>query len=240
VTNDTVVMRKRLREETAAMLKLDVNNLTAAQSVRLDRASTLRLELNDIEERKLIGAQFDTAKYIAASEALERMLGGNPDQPAAAETDEQRRERWANETFAGAAEELNALLGRRHDAIEQRRKSLEVSRAASLEAGTAEQQQQPSTGPYLPVAQQRAPAAELAPEHEEPPINSARVTYLDLDGPNEPLRPPPETPTERYARVNGGNPTPAQPAPRSPTTTSYFANAPGNAGMRRFDPPEGF
>ena len=79
MTIDTAVMRKRLRAETAAMLRLDVDNLTPAQSIRLDRAATLRLELNDIEERKLIGAPFDTVKYIAASEALERMLGGDPD-----------------------------------------------------------------------------------------------------------------------------------------------------------------
>ena len=85
MTIDTELMRKNLRAKTAAMLKLDVDNLTPAQSVRLDRAATLSLELNDIEERKLIGAPFDMVKYIAASEALERMLGGDPDvqqQPA--------------------------------------------------------------------------------------------------------------------------------------------------------------
>jgi hypothetical protein len=177
MTYDTVVMRKNLRRDTAKLLKLDIDNLTPAQSVRLDRASTLRLELNDIEERKLIGAPFDTAKYIAASEALERMLGGDP-------------ERAHEQDFSADAAALKALLYRRADALAQRRDS----EAKSIEASTSENH---ATGQYLPIAKQRAPTetvdspvAELMPANEVPPTRP-RVEYID----ETPSREKPPSPT---------------------------------------------
>jgi hypothetical protein len=69
-------LHERLRRDTATMLNYDYDNLTAAQSVRLDRAAMLRLELDDCQAKKLAGQPFDTNKYIAASEALERMFNG--------------------------------------------------------------------------------------------------------------------------------------------------------------------
>jgi hypothetical protein len=79
MTADLTIMRDRLRKETAALLGMDIDNLTAAQSVRLDRAATLRLELDDIESRKLQGATFNAVQYIAISEALERLISGRAD-----------------------------------------------------------------------------------------------------------------------------------------------------------------
>lgn len=70
-------MHENLRRSTAKMLDYDHANLTAAQSVRLDRAVMLRLELEDCQTKKLAGESFDTNKYIAASEALERLVGGD-------------------------------------------------------------------------------------------------------------------------------------------------------------------
>jgi hypothetical protein len=110
----------RMRKTTADMLGYDLSNLTPAQSIRLDRAASLRLELDDLQGKQLAGLLFDAKQYVVVSESLERMFGGDPEQPATAETDEQRRKRWAEETFAGAAEELDALLGRRAEALERR------------------------------------------------------------------------------------------------------------------------
>jgi hypothetical protein len=154
MTHDTTLMRKNLRKETAAMLRLDINNLTPAQSVRLDRAATLRLELNDIEECKLNGAPFDTVKYIAASEALERMLGGDPERPS------------QQFDFTGAREELSRFLAGRAEALARK-----AERTAALEA--SKQNMVPAYDPAakaeLALTDGRAhePAvAELMPEGE--------------------------------------------------------------------------
>ena len=73
-------IHEQLRRDTAKMLGYDYANLTAAQSVRVDRAAMLRLELDDCQTKKLAGQPFDVNKYIAASEALERLVGGQPEQ----------------------------------------------------------------------------------------------------------------------------------------------------------------
>jgi hypothetical protein len=80
----TSAMHEQLRKATAKMLGYDYDNLTSAQSVRLDRAAMLRLELDDCQTAKLNGQPFDMVKYIAASESLERLMGGTPDEPYAA------------------------------------------------------------------------------------------------------------------------------------------------------------
>lgn len=164
MTHDTVLMRKRLRAETAKLLKLDVNNLSPAQSVRLDRAATLRLELNDIEECKLNGAPFDTVKYIAASEALERMLGGDP-------------ERSQQVDFTGAREELLHFLENRAEALARRdeRRSREQ---ANRQLPPVEPPVEPAPPPV---------AVELLPEGTEPP-KQPHVSYVDaavLEQPHE-------------------------------------------------------
>src|ERR1700722_14073830 len=135
-----------MRKTTADMLGYDLSNLTPAQSIRLDRAASLRLELDDLQGKQLGGLPFDAKQYVVVSESLERMFGGDPSSPADAETDEQRRLRWEKETFAGAAEELAQLLGRRHDALERRKESLEAQKEAERH----------QSGQYLPVARQRA------------------------------------------------------------------------------------
>jgi hypothetical protein len=72
-------MQRRLRADTAKLLDLDPNNLTPAQSVRLDRAASLRLQLDDIQAAQLRGEQIDMPRFILASKELEVMLGGQPD-----------------------------------------------------------------------------------------------------------------------------------------------------------------
>ena len=201
------------------MLKLDVNNLTAAQSVRLDRAATLRLELNDIEERKLIGAPFDTVKYIAASEALERMLGGDPD-----------AQQQPVDQFAGAREELLRFLENRAEKLERK---AERTRAAALEASNTIAPTGAIEPPHhdqgaapvqnesmLSFSSPPSPAVELLPEGTEPP-KQPHVSYID----NAVI----ESDAARYQRVNGGTVTPPSPRPPSPATAAYFGNAPGGS-----------
>jgi hypothetical protein len=77
----TTSVRDQLRLDTCRLLKYDINALTAAQEVRLERAVVLRLEIDDLATKKLNNQTFDIKAYVAASEALERLFGGEPDSP---------------------------------------------------------------------------------------------------------------------------------------------------------------
>lgn len=114
---DLDILRENLRRDTAKMLGIDLENMTAAQEVRLARGCMIRLELDDIEARKLSNQSFDLNKYIVASEALERLVGGNPDG-------------LPNNEFASAREELTALLNQRAANIRAREESLLSAAAA--------------------------------------------------------------------------------------------------------------
>jgi hypothetical protein len=104
---DLVAQARRLREQTCALLGLDAKQLSPAQLVRVDRCSVLRLRLSDLEALQLNGRPFDTSEYIEASEALERLLGSDP-------------EATTTHDFSGAREELAQLLAKRAAAIEHR------------------------------------------------------------------------------------------------------------------------
>jgi hypothetical protein len=121
----------------------------------------------------------------------------------------------------------------------------ERTEAKSLEASNAIPSENHVTGRYLPIAKQRAapgvnnftPEPELMPADQEPPAN-AHVSYVDLDGPNEPLRPPPAPSVPqvnplRHSSMNVPNATPSPPAPIPPsrTTTSYFSDVPAAGGL---------
>ncbi len=217
-------MHERLRAETARLLKYDINNLSPAQSVRLDRCATLRLELSDIEASKLAGAPFDVTKYIAISEALERMLGGNPEQ-----------QHQPIDQFAGAREELLTFLSNRADKLELKAKrEAEASKQPPIDMVPA---YDPAAKAELALTDGREPpAVELMPEGTEPP-KQPRVTYVDAAV----IEPSPL----RHSSMNMPTARPTLPVQRqvSETTRSYFANAPGGSGrtgFRRFDPPSNF
>jgi hypothetical protein len=78
--NPIARMQRRLRADTAKLLNYDINNLSAWQSVRLDRAVALRLQLDDISAAQLRCDPIDMPHFILASKELEAMLGGNPEQ----------------------------------------------------------------------------------------------------------------------------------------------------------------
>jgi hypothetical protein len=72
----TKLFNEALRVSTAGMLGLNISNLTAAQSVKLERACFLRLLVDDLRAKQLSGQQIDVREFVAASESLERMVGG--------------------------------------------------------------------------------------------------------------------------------------------------------------------
>ena len=80
MTITLTALHEQLLKDTCRMLQYDINALTPAQEVRLSRAAMLRLELDDCATKKLAGQPFDTVKYIAASENLERLIGSDPEQ----------------------------------------------------------------------------------------------------------------------------------------------------------------
>ena len=173
-------MAQQLRRDTARMLGYDYTNLMAAQSVRLDRAAMLRLELDDCQTKKLAGQPFDTNKYVAASEALEHLVGGNPEQTNAAYD------------FTGAKAELTHFFNERAAAIEYRElkesaRLLEVNaqlreQITQLQAQlTAQPQQQPTSTPtnVIPIDATATARANATP----PPAH-----YLRDGQPREPWR----------------------------------------------------
>ena len=97
---DIATQARRLREQTCKLLDLKPDDLTLTQKLRVNRASALRIQIDDLEAAQLRGEQIDINKLIEASEALERLLGGDPEQSP-------------QHDFAGAQAELAALLNLR-------------------------------------------------------------------------------------------------------------------------------
>jgi hypothetical protein len=84
--NDTPVtpaeLFKSLRASTAALLGYDVDHLSAEQTIRTDRAVTLRLLCDHLQAQQLHGVAIDVHEFVSASEALERMITGrDPEAP---------------------------------------------------------------------------------------------------------------------------------------------------------------
>ena len=209
----------RMRAVTAKLLGYDLEHLTPAQQIRLDRAASIRLMLDDVQGRLLAGLEIDMAKFCAASEALERMLGGNPDQQTTT---------GQHDDFAGAREELIAFLSDRAEKLEYK---AERARTASLEAQSGGSKLEPPASPQhdqgiaptVTNVSVETPAAVLMPADEQPPIANVHHSYVDHDVI--------ETDADRYQRINGGTATPAAPRPPSALTQSYFGGAPGNVGL---------
>lgn len=168
---DPSILRDRLRRETAELLGYDIDNLTAAQSVRLDRAATLRLELDDIETRQLAGLPIEMAKYVVASEALERLVAtahGNPEQTTSG-------------MFAGARAELAALVEN-------------LARAEEYKAGAAAAREEAAMAAEALDAPREPPAIEPPPRTRpvlvqpvaEPPPRDIPSHYLKQNQKREP------------------------------------------------------
>jgi hypothetical protein len=183
-------MHDQLRIDTAKMLQIvDLKTMTAAQEVRLARATVLRLELDDLETRKINNDQhqpFDVKAYVAASEALERLVGGDPEQPS------------SEHDFSDAREELRTFLIDRAHAIEAR----EVRESERL------RDENTRLRAMLNIPQ---PAAGDARSEGDAPSSSSSLPAAPPDN-VVPIKRP-ETDVERMARVNS---TPANPPPLGP------------------------
>jgi hypothetical protein len=70
--------QRKLFLDTCKVLGLDPRNLSLAQRLRVDRASALRLEIDDLQAAQLGGRAIDIRRFIDASEALERLVNSTP------------------------------------------------------------------------------------------------------------------------------------------------------------------
>jgi hypothetical protein len=177
--DDRAELFRALRASTAALLNFDLNHLTPAQNIRVDRAAALRLQLDDLQRRQFAGEAIDMKEFVVASEALERLVGGDPDTG----TDGDFEARVQAE-FAGEREALSNLLAvqaERLDAADRRespklkaqiaelKSEIEQLRSSSapppVVVGAPEQPPQ-ATSP-LPPPDNRPPSAYLAQPHRE-------------------------------------------------------------------------
>jgi hypothetical protein len=210
-------------KSTAELLGYDLSKLTPAQSVRLDRAASIRLEIDDLQSKQLAGLPFDLKTYVLASEALERLVGGDPQKPA-------------TDAFAGARDELLRFLDQRAEALERRAERDEKNKAIPNPGGDAQYSANTQANAQLAVV------GSVPEGDDSPPPSNVRHTYIDHAVLAEPL-PTAEQDPLRHSSMN--NPA-SVPLPRKPTeqsaTYSAFADyeARRRSGFRRFDMPDGF
>jgi hypothetical protein len=70
--------QRKLFLDTCKTLGLNPDDLSLAQRLRVDRASALRLEIDDLQAAQLGGRAIDIRRLIEASEALERLVTPTP------------------------------------------------------------------------------------------------------------------------------------------------------------------
>jgi hypothetical protein len=66
----------RLRGETAKMLGHNLDQISLVQSVRLDRAIALRIEIDRVQAQRAQYQPIDIGRLTTAREQLERLGGG--------------------------------------------------------------------------------------------------------------------------------------------------------------------
>jgi hypothetical protein len=116
MSSDIAEFHKHLRASTAHLLGYDdANPLTAAQEIRVDRAVMLRLMIDDLQAKQMRGGPIDVRAFVTASEDLERMVGGHPEQTSTAPN------------FSGARDELERFLVARAQRIEARDQNRETA-----------------------------------------------------------------------------------------------------------------
>jgi hypothetical protein len=82
MSDDQSAIYNSLRASTAAMLGYsEIDQLTAAQEIRLSRAISLRLIVDTAQAAQLCGRPIDVRTFTDASESLEKLCGGQPDAP---------------------------------------------------------------------------------------------------------------------------------------------------------------
>jgi hypothetical protein len=210
-----------LRASTAKLLGYDdADRLTAAQQIRLDRAITLRLMIDDLQGRQVRGEVIDVKAFVNASEDLERMVpGGNPEAPS------------GTHDFSGAREELSRFFAGRAEAIKRRNQRLEVELATNPDAARRELE----TKIQAAIEKHTKPAVGGdAQSSVAPPLSSA-APAVGGGWPTEPAStpqsaPPPgrvESDVERMNRVNS-RPVPQHYLKGPPEPWRDYIDADGN------------
>jgi hypothetical protein len=116
--------QRKLFLDTCKTLGLNPDDLSPAQRLRVDRASALRLEIDDMQAAQLGGRTIDIRRLIEASEALERLVNCTPNGDGGA----------SNELHAAKAQfeaTLNAAVGARdyeenHENAKLRQENMEL------------------------------------------------------------------------------------------------------------------
>jgi hypothetical protein len=128
---DPAATYERLRDETAAMFNYDIANLSLTQGLQIDLVSLLRLEIDTMSGAVLAGKTVDLSRLVAAHGLLQKMLPESALVAPSAAADH-------TDPFAGAREELRALLSQRAEALERRDRRLEAELAANPAKARAE------------------------------------------------------------------------------------------------------
>jgi hypothetical protein len=147
--NNDVDVYARLKTETAAMLGYDVANLSPLQSLRLNVACVLQLELDRAAALQARGEAVDIKALTTAAEALEHLL-----RPAAAPPDAVRR--------SEGREKLRALIESTLATGDQTRADEHAVLKAENEALRAELQARAAPAPTA------APSADIVPPAPDP------------------------------------------------------------------------
>jgi hypothetical protein len=101
-----------LRASTAALLNYDLNKLTLQQSLKVDLAASLRLEIDRITAAQLAGESVDLRELVLASESLSRLVAPTSDLGE------------VKHDFDGAFEHLSLMLSDRADRLRTREASV--------------------------------------------------------------------------------------------------------------------
>jgi hypothetical protein len=189
MSDDQAKLFSSLRASTVALLGYDAaDQLSAAQQIRVDRAVMLRLLIDDLTTKQMRGEPIDVRAFVAASEDLERMVGGNPASPPA-------EARFGND----ARKRLRELIERTvlapsiedPDEIERMRDIHAREELAAIVAAAPE----PAAPLDLPAALRSAPAPVASPPAQQktssqPPLpRDGEIPAHYLRQPREPWRP---------------------------------------------------
>jgi hypothetical protein len=186
--NDDAEIFASLRASTIRLLGYDdIEHLTAAQEIRISRAITLRLTIDDLQARQLRGERIDVSAFVEASESLERTAGGVPEGSTRFGPDHRAKLKALIErvVLGGSAVEHEAEADRMMRDEQQAIAAAAMPDDKSCASGRAQSGDVPSPSPSPSPA---VPAGAVPP-------------------------PRAETDLERMARVNS---TPANPPPLGP------------------------
>jgi hypothetical protein len=202
-SDDRAALYEALKRDTVVMLGFD-EPLSGKQQLTVDLATALRHAIDEIAAQQIAGVTIDVKQLASIVQALHSLFpaaaGGVADDHTARERDNEAAREKLDRIIRGV------IMHKEHDLTE----TLLREEMVAIQASATSSQEVP-----LSISPPPATASASAQAPSAPPTPA-------------PSAPPPETPTERYARVNGGNPTP--PTPRPPENQDWrgFIDGSGN------------